>query len=193
MYSMEFKKTITILTITFTIILIIMMGVSYGWYAYSNAESNLSGSTIKETPTTIFNQTEYITSSKTTPIYDEDRYVYANKNSFTITVDKNLQDYLLALDISLTNIAMDEELKIPNYKYELLQDGKIISSGNFADISNSSTLQLLPNTLLTPDTYPKTYTYDIYIWLSEDGTNQNNLMNKKFTAKINVNTAMKKQ
>lgn len=190
---MEFKKTITILTITFTTILIIMMGVSYGWYAYSNAESNISGSTITETPTTIFNQTEYITSSKTTPIYDEDRYTYANKNSFTITVDKNLQDYLLALDISLTNITMDEELKIPNYKYELLQDGKIVSTGNFSSIENSSTLQLLPNTLLTPDTYPKTYTYDIYIWLSEDGTNQNNLMNKKFMAKINVNTAMKKQ
>lgn len=189
---MEFKKILIVLTITFTIILGIMMGVSYAWYSYSNAESNVSGSTINETPTTIFSQTEYIKSNYTTPIYDEDRYTYANKNSFTITLDKDIQDYELAISIFLSNINMSEELKVPNYKYELLQDGVMVASGDFSNIGTSTTFVLLPTTLLNPNTYPKTYTYELYIWLSEDESNQNYLMDKKFGAKINVNTAMKK-
>ena len=72
---MEFKKMIIILTITITIIFGITLGISYGWYAYQNAESNVIGSTINEKPTVIFAQTEYIESTTTTPIYDEDRYI----------------------------------------------------------------------------------------------------------------------
>ena len=47
-------------------------------------------------------------------------------------------------------------------------------------------------TIMTPDNYPYTYVYELYIWLSEDDTNQNDLMNKSFGAKIDVNSAVKK-
>ncbi len=190
---MEFKKVLIILTITIVVIIGAMFGVSYGWYAYSNAESNISGTTIKEKPTVIFSQTEYIAVNQITPIYDEDRYTYANKNSFTVTVGENLKDYEVAINISLTNIAMSNELKIANFKYELLQDGKTISSGSFSELNDkSTTLSLLQPTLLTQEIYPKTYNYELYIWLSDDNTNQNNLMSKVFSAKVNVDSAAKK-
>lgn len=189
---MEFKKIIVILLITITIIIGIMFGVSYGWYAYSNAESKISGTTIKEVPTVIFAQTEYISSSQTMPIYDNDRYNYANKNSFTITINENLKDYQIGIEISLINISMASELKIPNYKYELIQDGVVVSKGDFSSLGQATTLTLLPTTLVNPNTYPQTYTYELLIWLSDDGTNQNNLMNKGFSAKVNVNSALKK-
>ena len=47
-------------------------------------------------------------------------------------------------------------------------------------------------TVMSPTSYPYTYVYEFYVWLSEDKTNQNNLMNKKFGAKINVTSAVKK-
>ena len=50
----------------------------------------------------------------------------------------------------------------------------------------------MPMTVLKPQEYPKTYTYEFYVWLSDDGTNQNYLMNKGFSAKININSATKK-
>ena len=87
---------------------------------------------------------------------------------------------------------MANELKIANYKYELVEDGKTISSGNFSNIGTAKSLRLTPMTIMKPTTYPTTYTYEFYIWLSEDGTDQNNLMNKGFSAKINVNSATKK-
>lgn len=189
---MGLKKLLIILSITITITMIMMFGVSYGWYAYANAETRVAGTTIKEVPTVIFSQTEYIYSSVTMPIYDKDKYNYANKNSFTITLGENLSNYETGIEISLKDIVIAEELKIENYKYELLQDNQIISSGNFSELGQATILKLMPMTLMAPLKYPQTYTYDLYIWLSEDETNQNYLMDKGFRAKINVNSAVKK-
>lgn len=183
---------IILLSVTVSIMFGVLLGISYGWYAYANAESNISANTLKEAPTIVFAQTEYITSTQNMPIYDEDRYRYANKNSFTVTLGENIKDYETGIEITLENINIEEDLKIENYKYELLQNKKVISSGNFSDIGETTTIKLLPMTVMSPSSYPYTYVYEFYVWLSEDETNQNNLMNKKFGAKINVTSAVKK-
>lgn len=190
---MEFKKIIIILTVTIIAIFGLMSGVSYAWYAYSNAETNINGTTIKETPTVIFTQTEFISSTTTMPIYDEDRYTYANKNSFNITFNENLKKYQIGLEIMLTNINMASELKIPNYKYELVQNNKVVAKGDFSTLGDSASLIVLPTTIIKPTTYPETYNYELYIWLNEDNTDQNYLMNKGFNAKIKVNSALKRK
>lgn len=189
---MEFKKMIILLSITLSIMFIVLMGTSYGWYAYSNAESKIQSSTINEAPTIVFSQTEYISSTQNLPIHDKDRYKYASKNSFTVTVGENLKDYEIGLEIILNDINISPELKISNYKYELLENKEIISSGDFSDIADKTSITLLPMSIIEPANYPYTYVYELYIWLSEDETNQNNLMNKKFGAKIDVNSAIKK-
>jgi len=189
---MDFKKLLIILSIAITITIGIMFGVSYGWYEYSNAQANINASTIKEIPTVIFTSTENIIANNIMPIYDEDRYIYGEKNTFTITLGENLKDYDTGIEISLKDIKISEELKIPDYKYELLQDGQIVSSGNFSNIGMSTNMNITPMTILKPNTYPQTYTYELYIWLSENNTNQNNLMNKAFGAKLNINSAIKK-
>lgn len=189
---MEFKKLIIVLSITITIMVGFMCGISYGWYAYANAETLVAGTTLKDIPTVIFTQTDHIYSKSTTPIYDQDRYNYAYKNSFMVTVGENLKNYEVGIEISLKDVIMAKELKIASYKYELVEDGKTVSTGNFKDINNSKTLTIMPITVKTPEAYPQTYTYDFYLWLSEDESNQNELMNKAFSAKINVNSAVKK-
>ena len=189
---MTFKKNIIVLSITISIFIGILFGSSYAWYAYNNAESKIGGSTIKEVPTVIFAQTEYLSSKITMPIKDEDRYNYANKNSFTITIGEDLRKYETAIEISLKDINMSNELKNSNYKYELLQDGILVAKGDFSSINNSTSLKMIPMTKLVNDIFPRTYTYELYIWLSDDGTDQNYLMNKSFSAKINVNSAIKK-
>lgn len=183
---------IILLSVTVSIMFGVLLGISYGWYAYSNAESTINASTLDEVPTVVFAQTEYITSTQIMPIYDEDRYRYANKNSFTITIGENLQEYETGIEILLDDINISEELKIDNYKYELLQNKQTIIEGTFSNIGELTSIELLPMTVITPTSYPSTYSYELYIWLSEDGTDQNYLMNKNFGAKINVNSAVKK-
>ena len=189
---MEFRKIIILLSVTVSIMLGVLLGVSYGWYAYANAESSIIGSTIKEAPMIVFAQTENIIVKQNMPIYDEDKYLYGNKNSFTITLGKNLENYETGIEIVLNDIKMDESLKIENYKYELLENKQVISSGNFSQLGENTQIKLIPLTIMTPEVYPYTYAYELYIWLSEDNTNQNELMNKQFGAAINVNSAIKK-
>lgn len=183
---------IILLSVTISIMFGVLLGISYGWYAYKNAESTIAGNTIKEAPSIVFAQTEYIKTTQNMPIYDEDKYRYANKNSFTINMGENLKNYEVGIEISLNNIKIAEELKIENYKYELLENKKIISSGNFSNIGENTSIKLLPITIMKPQTYPYTYAYELYIWLSEDGSNQNYLMNKTFGAKIEIDSAIKK-
>ena len=183
---------IILLSITISIMFGLLLGVSYGWYAYSNAESNIKATTSKNAPMVVFAQTEYITSTQNLPIYDEDRYKYANKNSFTVTLGENLQEYETGIEISLNDINMSNELKIENYKYELLQNKKVITQGDFSNIGDITSLKLLPMTILEPTDYPSTYMYELYIWLSEDETEQNFLMNKNFSGKIDITSAVKK-
>ena len=190
---MEFKKVVIILVITTIVSIGLLFGTSYAWYAYKNAETSIEGKTKEEAPTVIFSQTEYLYSKETMPIQDEDRYNYGNKNSFIITLGENLSEYQTGIEISLKDIAMASELKIPNYKYELLQNGTAVASGSFENIGSSRELMLMPMTELQPTSYPETYSYELYIWLSDDGTDQNELMNKGFRAKINVTSATKKQ
>ena len=189
---MEFKKIIIVLSITIAICIGILFGSSYAWYAYKNAEANIEGSTINEIPTTIFSQTEYIYNNNIMPILDEDRYNYATKNSFAITIPASLEGYEVGLEILLKDIIMSNELKIANFKYELLQDGITITNGDFSNIESNDNLILMPMTQMNLNTYPKTYNYELYIWLSDDGSNQNELMNKTIKAKINVNSVIKK-
>ena len=189
---MEFKKIVIILSITTILAICILFGGSYAWYAYANAETNIQSRTKEDAPTVIFSQTEYLFSKETLPILDEDRYNYGNKNSFTITIGENLAGYQAGIEISLKDVLISNELKIANYKYELLQNGVPVATGDFSNIGNAKELTLMPMTVLTPTSYPAVYNYELYIWLSDDGSNQNNLMNKAFRARVSVNSATKK-
>ena len=189
---MEFKKIAIILGITAVISIGLLFGTSYAWYDYFKAETNIEGSTKEKVPTVIFSQTEYLFSNDTMPIKDEDRYNYGNKNSFIVTLGKNLSEYQVGIEIILKDIMIANELKTANYKYELLQNGSVVATGNFSNIGSSKEMTLMPMTVLSPTSYPQNYNYELYIWLSDDGTNQNNLMNKGFSAKVSVNSATKK-
>ena len=189
---MEFKKIMIILGITTIVSAGLLFGTSYAWYAYSNAETSIEGSTKSEAPTIIFSQTEYLYTKDIMPIQDDDRYNYGNKNAFIITVGEDLAEYQTGIEISLKDVAMSQELKIPNYKYELLQDGVVVATGDFSRIGSSRELSIMPMTELHPEKYPATYSYELYIWLSDVGSDQNDLMNKIFSAKVNVNSATKK-
>lgn len=190
---MELKRLVLVFCITIFVFTFSIFGASYAWYAYSNAETTLFGSTIKEAPTVIFAQTDTITSSINTPIYDFDKYNFANINSFNVTFGENLSEYDSAISIELYDINMSPELKTANYKYELLENEVIVASGDFSNIGNVNSIILMPNKIINIDKYPTTYVYDLFIWLSEDGTDQNYLMNKTFGAKVRVNSAVKKK
>ena len=189
---MNTKKNYIILTIGILAIGISVIGITFAWYSYSNATSSIKGSTTSEKPTIIFKQSEYVSMSNIMPINEEDRYNYGEINSFLVTLEENLEKYENTIEISLINIKIDNELKNTNYRYELLENDVVVVSGDFS-LLESDKLILIPNKIINVSSYPYTYNYKLVIWLNDDGEIQNNLMNKEFSAKINVVSASKKK
>ncbi len=189
---MKSNKMFLVFAMLITGVLGIGLGVTYAWYAYDNAKTDVTGRTASENPTVIFSQTDEILYRNILPIYDDDRYNYAGKNSFSVTIGEKLKNYTSGVEISLGNIIISEELKNANFKYELLENNQVIASGDFSNIGNNKKMTLKPMSTLQLTEYPTTINYDLYIWLSENEDNQNNLMNKVFSAKVNVDSAVKK-
>lgn len=182
---------ILILSITITVIVIGAFGVSYGYYAYTSANTLFNVSTIKSLPTVTYAQSSNLNETVGIPI-DEDNYATeASKSQFTITYGSNLSDYDIAVKISLSNITIDSALKNNYFKYKLVRDNTVIASGDFSNVS--STLVLKDTEKKTITSYPTVENYIIYIYVAESGSEQNAMLGKNFSAKITVDTVAVKK
>lgn len=189
---MNTKRNYIILSLAILAIGFGLVGITFAWYSYSNAESRVNATGRSDKPSVVFSQTEYIENMAIMPINDEDRYNYGTKNSFIVTVPEKLKNYDISIKINLVDIVMSSKLMINDFKYELLENGIIVSSGNFSNVVDN-TIEIFPNKVLNVISYPTAYNYELIIWLSENNGDQNNIMNENFRAKINVISAVKKR
>lgn len=182
---------ILILSITITVIVIGAFGVSYGYYAYTSANTLFNVSTIKSLPTVTYAQSSNLNETVGIPINENNYATNASKSQFTITYGSNLSGYDVAIKISLTNITIDSALKNSYFRYKLVRGGTVIASGNFSSVGSSLVLKSAEKKSIT--TYPTVENYILYIYLADSGSEQNAMMGKKFSAKITVDTVAVKK
>lgn len=195
---MKFKHMLFVLTVTTSIIFACMLGSSYAYYTLSN------GTTVTATTgefdanvSVVFSESEYINLKTGVPINSTDVDKYASASKFTLIPDATkLQGYDVAVKIAISNITIDTELKISDFKYNLkCNDGSsttTIKSGTGADFTST---ELEIGTLSTQNStfnVSKTYNCALRLWLQETGSNQNALMNKSFSGLIKVNFVYRK-
>lgn len=195
---MKFKHMLFVLTVTTSIIFACMLGSSYAYYTLSN------GTTVTATTgefdanvSVVFSESEYINLKTGVPINSTDVDKYASASKFTLIPDATkLQGYDVAVKIAISNITIDTELKISDFKYVLkCNDGSsttTIKSGTGADFTST---ELEIGTLSTQNStfnVSKTYNCALRLWLQETGSNQNALMNKSFSGLIKVNSVYRK-
>lgn len=195
---MKFKHMLFVLTVTTSIIFACMLGSSYAYYTLSN------GTTVTATTgefdanvSVVFSESEYINLKTGVPINSTDVDKYASALKFTLIPDATkLQGYDVAVKIAISNITIDTELKISDFKYDLkCNDGSsttTIKSGTGADFTST---ELEIGTLSTQNStfnVSKTYNCALRLWLQETGNNQNALMNKSFSGLIKVNSVYRK-
>lgn len=195
---MKFKHMLFVLTVTTSIIFACMLGSSYAYYTLSN------GTTVTATTgefdanvSVVFSESEYINLKTGVPINSTDVDKYASASKFTLIPDATkLQGYDVAVKIAISNIIIDTELKISDFKYDLkCNDGSsttTIKSGTGADFTST---ELEIGTLSTQNStfnVSKTYNCALRLWLQETGNNQNALMNKSFSGLIKVNSVYRK-
>ena len=126
---------------------------------------------------------------------------YAKANTFSIMPDATtLEGYDAYVNISLINVKIDDALKVSDFKYSLVcidgnnsqsnlgsGDGTSITTGTNISIGDMST---------TNNTFNINTNYLCYfrVWIANKAdTSQNELMDKKFSALLKVNTIMRKQ
>lgn len=182
---------ILILSITITVIVIGAFGVSYGYYAYTSANTLFNVSTIKSLPTVTYAQSSNLNETVGIPINEDNYATDASKSQFTITYGSNLSGYDVAIKISLTNITIDSALKNSYFRYKLVRGSTVIASGNFSSVGSSLVLKGAEKKSIT--TYPTVENYILYIYLADSGSEQNAMMGKKFSAKISVDTVAVKK
>lgn len=182
---------ILILSITITVIVIGAFGVSYGYYAYTSANTLFNVSTIKSLPTVTYAQSSNLNETVGIPINEDNYATEASKSQFTITYGSNLSGYDVAIKISLTNITIDSALKNSYFRYKLVRGSTVIASGNFSSVGSSLVLKGAEKKSIT--SYPTVENYVLYIYLADSGSEQNAMMGKKFSAKITVDTVAVKK
>lgn len=201
---MKFRSMILVLTIAFSAIFVSMIGTSYAYYVFSNGTTiNVTTSDFDTGLAIIFEQSQYINTYTGIPITDDEVDSLAEVSKFTIHPDDSiLENAEVNLNIGIIDINIDDKLLTEDFKYSFSCNKKgetsnvIVSSGtgmSFTDdVFRNDYLQLgnLNTSNLTFDV-DSDYECILKMWLHETGLDQNDLMNKKFSGLIKVNTLFK--
>lgn len=199
---MKFSKFILVLVIASVVVISLVLGLTYAFYT-SNDGVNTNVTTSNEDPRLVvtFNQSEYINFNVGIPIPDNMVDTQASKSIFTINPDETkLSGKNVAITISLVNLSIDNELKISDFKYDLICNDGTNNSTLSNGTGESFTSEVLSNNLLPLGSLStsennfditKDYTCTFRLWLHETNSDQNSLMNKHFSGVLKVSSAYK--
>ena len=187
---MSFRRLLVVILVIVISLLSLMLSTSYAWYAYNNASTKFDVVTANENVEVVFQSGEYINTENAIPIKAVDVDRYSDKHDFSIKVKKASYKNEMVASISLTNIVIDDDLKVIDdslgdspFKVELFYQGSLVGrtiSGKEFDSSDYE----VGNVVLDNDIVNE---FELRFYLLDNGGNQDGLMDKKFQAKIVVN------
>lgn len=197
---MKFSKMIFVLTIAASAIFVFMIGSSYAYYTATSTDINVTTGNTSDGVSVIFTDNNYVNITTGVPIDDNmvDNYVDGNKFSIIPNVN-TLNGYDAFITIALINVNIDDSLKINSFKYKLIcidDNSDVVKSttGNGTSLVSGTDVVLSKfNTTDNSFDINTNYQCTFKVWISNSGNNQNELMNKKFSALLEVNSIMRKQ
>lgn len=206
---MEFRKLMITIAFTICIIFVIAIGGSYAYYATSGG--SISGTTGTNNSNQdlgiVFTNSDHIDLNTGVPISASDVATKASKVNFILTPSADIvSDYDVSVNINLSNIEIDEELRTSSLKYRIICINSITSdeqtfdgtaseftSGNYTLASLSSLSSGNDIFYIDRNSSSQAYNCTLYIWLEDNGSDQNSLMNKHFGANVEIDAIMKKR
>ena len=180
---MSYKRTLGIISIFILAMFALMLSSSYAWYSYNNASTTFDTNTSSNEINVIYKNNNYISTITALPISSDDINEKADKNNFSIEVNNDNLEEELYVSVGLKSVKIDEALKSNNFRYELLYNSEIVAKGSFKDIDDEE-FTLIKNIGLNN---LGNNDFELRVYLLDDGSNQNDLMNKTFRGIINVN------
>lgn len=184
---MNRKQKIIISITGIFIVLLILVGLTYGYFL-----TRISGNTnTKSIVVTTANleieyddSSEMINNENIIPILPEN--IKKDAAIKTFSVYNKPTSKLSYLYVGLKNIVISEELKDKNFKWILYETTAAaenilpVSSGNFKDVADECEIY---RTMIIEN---ETKKFELYIYLEENNNDQSDMMNKNFSAKIEI-------
>lgn len=176
---MSFKKLLLVITIIIVSMFALMLTTSYAWYSFEKGSTTFEAETESEDIFVSYQDGEYINTDIAVPVNSEQIDKYASKNNFNIKVTGEAE---ILIGVSLIDVTIEEELKNKNFVVDLFYQGSKIDSINGEKIISGTDI-LFENVLLNNDASNQ---FEIRMYILDDGTNQNIMMNRVFSAKVRV-------
>ena len=179
------KEIIVRSIFVFLVLAITVFGLTFAWYSFTNPNIDVAGNTsswcdgldVTASGGTITN------ANLGSPKAAYNSNGATANTTFSIT---NNENSTVVVDISITNINMDSALKNEYFMYTLTEGNTVISEGNFSDVSSISGgfIVVKQNLSLSAST---TKNYSLYLWIKNNGGNQNDMQNKTFSGNMKMN------
>lgn len=180
---MKFNKILLIILVFIICMFAIMLTTSYAWYSFSSGNTSFDVATNNDDIKVTYKTGMYINTTTAIPITNDEVISKADKNNFGIDLSKEELVGRVLVSVSLVDLEIDKNLKDSSFKYDLVYNDSVVSSGNFSKadknefmLADSITLESLNNN-----------NFELRLYVLDNGENQNSLMNKKFKGTIAVN------
>ena len=168
------------------VMICIVVGFTYAWYQIQNAKTNIDVNSVSDIDVSYAGNFD-IYSSSGIPIREEDVVEYASCSDFSITVNSlPPKGSKYSTSIGISNIIIASELKNTNFKWRLYHENQAVATGNFSNLGNDTSLYMYSEDFLKT----KTSSYRLCIWISDNNGDQNSMMNKNFSGKIDLTTTI---
>lgn len=198
---MKFNKIIFILMIAATIIFAGMIGSSYAYYTLTDTSIDITTGNVTNGFSIVFSDNNYVNVKTGVPLNDDQVIESAKANMFSIIPNASaLNGYDAYVNVSLINVRIDDALKVSDFKYSLICNDSnsyesTIGSGDGTSLSTGTDVLLGGlNTINGSLNINTNYQCYFRVWIANKAdTSQNELMDKKFSALLKVNTIMRKQ
>ncbi len=177
---MKYKKLLFVIIIIIGVMFSLMLATSYAWYSFSAGSTTFNAVTSDKDVDVRFIKGEYINNTLAVPISNSEIDQYSDKHQFIVRTKNNKENNQILLKISLVDI--DTNLNDKSFYVELYYQGEKVSTvtGNQLSVNGEKT-KLLKTVELEDDVDNN---FEVRVYLLDNGSEQNTLMKKNFSAKI---------
>lgn len=159
------------------LLVVLVFSISYAVFFKSGTGTAKSGSI--GTLNVTYTDGETLNFVNSMPLLENEVFEYAPSFEFSV---KNTGNVVAYAEISLTNIVIDPTLKTEeNFRWALYEGETKLSSGTFENVG--TTLSLKKNISMAASA---TKTYNLKVWINDNGGDQNHLLNATMTGKISA-------
>lgn len=175
---MRFRKLLLVISIIIVSMFALMLTTSYAWYSFGG--TTFDAVTSAEDIEVTYQSGEYISNNAAVPINSDEIEKYSDKGNFNVKVNSNKEDVMIS--VKLTDITIDSVLINSNLKIELYYQGTKVSIVDGSGIVSGEDL-FVGNVVLEDISSNQ---FEVRMYILDDNSNQNTMMDKSFKAKIKV-------